>query len=396
MEIDVLYNKLRSGLDRLGVNYYFIDVDSKLLFSSITEGIQELSSDELQERINNSTAAVQAYREGLLIGTVLFIDNVTTTELRWARVFIDQLVESVEIADQHATNVSRQSFWYNVLLGLLTPEEVAIAADRLKVSRYRSYTICVLATTKPVKWAEEGVKKIEQICKQYLGEMALVHTYPLDGQLVVVVEISEKKDLDFKKIKKQFHVYRNDLVKQLERLPELENNQFFFLVAESEYYIEELYAPYKLMHDFLAAAMRLGVRTSRVVFLESEPFLVLLQNISLPVAEKFFHLVFDNIQTDTETALISLRELFRHDMNVSQASEALGIHRHTLEYRMQHMYTGKPNSSKRFRESIQFAFALYLNDLYDFHKLPPEEDITAPKNQEKTEKSGEKKRKSKS
>jgi carbohydrate diacid regulator len=167
-----------------------------------------------------------------------------------------------------------------------------------------------------------------------------------------------------KDVKHQLKTYTTDILKQLHRDLTFKDHAVVIGVSEEEYYIEELSRPFLPLKDFIRTATQLH-KKSRLLFYEKNPMYMLLNQVPSYIAVSYVNMMLEKIDTKNGELVASLTALFENDLNVSRAAQSLGVHRHTLEYRLHTITKEVETNPLEFHNAVQFYLAILLKELYD-------------------------------
>ena len=360
--MDIITKRIIENFKKLSLNFSIVDIEGHNIFSTTPKQ----TSFDVQALIKEQYLDIFELKQNqLLSGYVILHDKLSVREKDIIQQYLVQIHDFVNREHELVTHESKQMFWKNVLYGNIEQDQLKEYMSKFNIAKSSRYAHALLKITPELEIKSEHLEFIQRILKQYIGDYTLIHAYAIGlGEVVILLELSLTKESALSQIKKQFKVYDADIIKQLKSCSAFQNKSIILGLSESEYYIEELSVLFLPLLDFIRTAYQLHP-SSRVILYENDPMYMLLNHIPSSVAAGFVERVLKKLRAKNNQSIESLQALFNNDLNVSRAAQSLGVHRHTLEYRLHIIQKETEADPLKFNDALEFALAILLKELYN-------------------------------
>ncbi|MDI3518414.1 MAG: carbohydrate diacid regulator [Caldanaerobacter sp.] len=348
------YNLLRKiGEDikkHLDVPLYIFDTEGNLIygkedFFEKKAGFLDLMVEYIEER--------DVYYIGEFTCYNIFYDNnpVFVIALKGKTEEEKKLILAISLIFRYFDeNLSKEDYLINVLENRLPLSLISYYAHRYKIDNTVSYNVAIVEVENEI---EDAVK--------------------------IVLNIFERKAVHVIKIgKKRFAVifpsrYRENLVQLFKTMKDMIESEGYLKNVKiagsfSSFPLEKLHVAYKEAEKALFFGEKL--EGERGIYLYQDYiYSEILWGMDKEKAEEFLERV--NIGEDLlkdEELMQTLNAFFRNNLNLSETSRDLYIHRNTLVYRLDKILKMSGLDARKFDEALLLKLAITLAKLYDISR----------------------------
>lgn len=227
------------------------------------------------------------------------------------------------------------------------------------------------------KWKDDAITELlmtETLSKETMERLSLAGFSFEAPMYVIIFQCNEKEVPSLRRKFEDFFDWSNkvvgvsmngELIAWTSRLsyPQLEEKMNRFLnvtTSVSAAIGKEAGSVQELPRSIVTARVAKDHPTNRITPFSQVELMYLLNQVDLQERTSYAHTILAGLD---EKALQTLHVLFRHDLSIQKTAEALGIHRHTLSYRIQLIHETTGYHPLQFTEAKKLWLALHwLNE----------------------------------
>ncbi|MBI2411381.1 MAG: helix-turn-helix domain-containing protein [Candidatus Kerfeldbacteria bacterium] len=360
--MELFIKHIRHTFEHLPFEFSIIDVNARVLFASQPH---ELSSEISTLLLDRTIEVLPLQTNNSIVGYTVLHEALSPREKMIIEQYIKDIDRHVNHERQSILQESKRSFWKHVLYGDLQKDEFVEFIHKFNIPNGHTYANAFLKISPAVKCNDDILQLVQQVFNQYMNEFAMTYTYTTGfGEIAVLMELSPTKRSVVPKLRQKLKVYASNILKQLHAHPQLASAHIIIGVSEEHYSIEQLSPAFISLKNVVRIAARL-YKKSQLFLYESIPMYVILSDISPQAANSFVQLVCKHLDKKDDQLFASIQALLDNDLNVSRAAKSLGIHRHTLEYRLHAIQKQTDMNPASFEYALQFGLAMMLKKLHD-------------------------------
>ncbi len=314
---------------------------------------EEEPEDEVFDNFYDSAADMQALGNRYLFkvgeedyGYILSVSGATKDAYPMGQLAARQLER---IMDMGCSREDRNQFIHNLLLDNLLPVDIATYAKQMHIGQEVRWAIFLVSGTGCEAY------DIQVILKNILANRTSDFIAPMEEDAVVVVHRLEEGE-EPEGLGKLAHVF-SDTVSS-ETLCKVRTS-----CGTIAYSLREVSRSYK------EAKMALEVAeifyTSRTVITYEELGIGrLIYQLPVPLCEMFLKEVFGDFNPESldDEILTTVYQFLENDLNLSETSRQLFVHRNTLVYRLEKLQRTIGLDIRRFEDALTFKIAMMVAD----------------------------------
>ncbi len=282
------------------------------------------------------------------VGYVLSVSGASKDAYPMGQLAVRQLERILEIGYGRE---DRNQFIHNLLLDNLLPVDIASYSRQMHIDVNSRWVVFL------IEGKECEAYDIQMILKSILANRPGDMIAPMDDHEVVVIRRLEEKEEDLRELA---HVFSDTV--SAETLCRIRTS--CGLIARSLKDVSRSYKEAKMALD----VSEIFYPSQTVIAYEELGIGRLIYQLPVPLCEMFLKEVFGDFdpQTLDEEILTTIYQFLENDLNLSETSRQLFVHRNTLVYRLEKLQKTIGLDIRQFEDAMTFKIAMMVSDYMEF------------------------------